>query len=1017
LPGIGSRIGPYEVLGRLGEGGMGEVFLARDTRLERDVALKMLPPTLARDSEQLDRFRREALTLASLNHPNIATIHGIEEGSDGSLALALERVEGATLAHRLSAGALAIEEALRVCAQIAEALEAAHERGIVHRDLKPGNVMLGPRGIVKVLDFGIAKNVAKPESTPPAAATSAAGGSARPAPSPAAVPLTEFGTVMGTPGYMSPEQAIGATHDARSDIFAFGCVLYECLAGRPVFGTSSVVQSIMAALHDAPDFGALPERLHPRVRVLLGRCLEKAPDRRLSSIRDARIELEDVLGIRRASAMREGAAAETPSNLPQPRLSFVGRERETEACERALERTRLLTLTGVGGGGKTRLAIHVAARRTALHPDGVWFADFAPLSDAASLVETLVVMLKLREEAGRSLADTLVAHLAPRRALVVLDNCEHLLDPCAALARRLLDACPELTLIATSREPLGLDGERVHAVATLALPGEAEIADPDALARNESARLFLDRAERARPGFAMRPAEARDLAEICRALDGIPLAIELAAARVRVLSVREIREKLGDRFRLLTGGSRGATPRQQTLRAALQWSWDQLAAPEQSLLRALSVFSGGWTLGTATAIAMDGGDEFEVLDLLTRLVDKSLVVASPVGAEGARYHLLETVRAYAREQLDAAGALAALRDRHLAYFLALGEAAGRELFGPDQARWLATLEAEHQNLLGAFAWSADTPDGPEQGLRLATSIYRFWSARGHYEIGRRTLGEALARPGGGAPSRSRANALVRAGGLALYQGDVVAARPLIEQSLAIYRSLEDSKGIARALNGLGTASIYGGDLSAARGFIDEATAIYRRLEERRGVAVSLHSLGFVELLAGDLEAAETAYRQAMEILLDLRDEESIAMLRADLGVVLVRLGRARESRAELAAAVEIASRLGAGREGACALEGLAELALATGAASEAARFLRAADGIRASIGTPPSPPERGQRDDLARRIGHAGGGTAGPVEGGSAGAGPLTAGLEIAKAWLSGQAAAADGTPKRELPH
>jgi non-specific serine/threonine protein kinase len=630
----------------------------------------------------------------------------------------------------------------------------------------------------------------------------------------------------------------------------------------------------------------------------------------------------------------------------------------------------------------------------------VWFVDLAPVADPKALGETVAVALGVREEPGRTLVDTLVAHLEPRRALIVLDNCEHLLAACATLARRLLDAVPDLTLIATSREPLGLDDEHVHAVPTLALPGDAEAADPGALARNESARLFLERAERARAGFALAPDETRDLVEICRALDGIPLAIELAAARVRVLSLREIRAKLADRFRLLTGGGRGAAPRQQTLRAALQWSWDQLAEPERALLRALSVFTGGWSLGTATAIGLGDGDEFEVLDLLTRLVDKSLIVTPAIGRDGARYRLLETVREYAREQLEAAGEAATMRNRHLAYFLALGEKAEQELVGSRQEHWFATLETEHQNLLAAFAWSAHTPEGPDTGLRLATSIYRFWSARGHYEIGRRTLAEALARPDARPPGPARAHALVRAAGMAMYQSDTLAAEPLLEEALTISRSLGDSRGIARAVSGLGTVAIYRNDVATARARIEEGLALYRAVNSPRGVAVSLHSLAIVETMSGDLDAAERCYVEALGIFKQVGDEEYIASASVDHALVLVRRGRLAEARAKLATAVEIAARLGAGREAVNALDAIAELALAGADVGAARGFMHAADAIRASIGLPVTSFERAQRGTLEDRIRATGAGPPAPTSTPSPSGDLLALGLAAARTWL-----------------
>src|SRR5215831_5003165 len=369
---------------------MGEVYLARDTRLDREVALKLLPPDLAGDPQRLARFRQEALTLAALNHPNIATIYGIEEPEPGTLFLALEFVEGETLADRVARKAPTVEEAMQMGAQIAEALEVAHERGIVHRDLKPKNVMIGPRGLVKVLDFGLAR--ARHAHKGGAGADPAA---MKPFPVPALSldpdatieasaadsTVSEDQGIEGTPGYMSPEQVRGGAQDERTDLFAFGCVLYECLTARRAFLGEDLFETLSATLEKDPDFAVLPERTPARVREMLFKLLEKDPAKRLAVAKEARHELEEALGIRRAAALRAGeAAATTPHNLPKSITRFVGRDDEVKSCGVQLAEHRLLTLTGMGGTGKTRLALETAERALAQFPDGVWFVDLAPVS-------------------------------------------------------------------------------------------------------------------------------------------------------------------------------------------------------------------------------------------------------------------------------------------------------------------------------------------------------------------------------------------------------------------------------------------------------------------------------------------------------------------------------------------------------------------------------------------------------------------------------------------------------------
>jgi non-specific serine/threonine protein kinase len=969
----GTELGPYTVLDKLGAGGMGDVYLARDNRLGREVALKMLPGPFARDPQRLALFRREALTLAALNHPHIAIIHGFEEPEPGTLFLVLERVEGESLAQRLARGPLAVEEALQVCAKVAEALEVAHERGVIHRDLKPGNVMLGPRGVVKVLDFGLART-AEPR-TP---------GHSSPAPPPetwdgeatlvgASMDDAADDEVVGTPGYMSPEQTRAEPQDARTDVFAFGCLLYECLSGRRAFTGQTLAEVFAATQEREADRSALPAATPSRVLELLDRCLVKDVGGRLPEIRLARTEIEEALGIRRASALRTGeGVAATPNNLPGNATSFVGREQETAECLRRLGQARLLTLTGVGGSGKTRLALQVAARLLPEYPDGIWFVDLAPVTEPDRVVVAMALSLGLRDEPGKTTAQALVEHLGSRRALILLDNCEHLVAASGDLAALLLKTCADVRLLATSREALGVAGEASFAVPALGLPSEAIAADPDALRQFESVRLFLDRASQAKPGFDLTAENGPAVGEICRRLDGIPLAIELAAARVKVLSAEQIRAKLDDRFRLLTGGSRTALPRQQTLRATIQWSYDHLAELERQLLRCLAVFSGGWTLEAATAVWGEDADEFEVLDLITRLVDKSLIVVESTG-ESARYRYLETVRQYAAEQLDQAGETAVVSDRHLDFFLALGEAAEKELVGSNQKEWFARLDAEHPNLLGALAWCASTPAGSEKGLRLGSALARFWSGRGNYELGRASLDRALRLDAAAAPTSARAGALVRLGGMALYQGDHAAARAPIEESLAIYRTLGDAKGIARSLSGLATVATYQCDYPAARGYGEEVLAGYEAAGDSRGAAVTLHNLACVALYEGAADSAAELFRRSLGLLRDVGDLKHTALTLAGLAEASARMGDLEASAGSLTGSLAIVREIGAKREGAYALEGAAELAFRLNDPDHAIRFLAAARSLREEIGSPLSSAEQQERatflDKVKARVG------------------------------------------------
>lgn len=448
-------------------------------------------------------------------------------------------------------------------------------------------------------------------------------------------------------------------------------------------------------------------------------------------------------------------------SLPSPRTSLVGRERDVaETCELVLRgRERLVTLTGVGGCGKTRLALQVASDLRDAFPDGVSLAELAALSDPLLLPEAVAAALGVREGPGQgcSNVDALVASLQPRAPPLVLDNCEHLVDACAELADRLLSECPNLRILATSREPLQIDGERQRRVLPLPVPDPSRPASPEDLARCPTVQLFVERARAVEPGFVLTTENAAEVARICTLLGGIPLAVELAAARVRVLSVWQIAERLGDCFRLLTGSSRSAPTRQQTLKATLGWSYDLLSRPEQTVFRRLSAFPGGWCLEAAEAVCQgDGLDGEDVLDVLTRLVDKSLVLVQEQGSE-VRYHLLEPVRQYAEQHLAEIGGVEDTRARVAAFYLALAERAEPEVHGPSQVGWLARLDRELDNIRAVLRWSEERGD-VETPLRVAGALCWYFWLRRHLREGQRWLESALARDAA-VPTRIRAKAL------------------------------------------------------------------------------------------------------------------------------------------------------------------------------------------------------------------------------------------------------------------
>ncbi len=611
------------------------------------------------------------------------------------------------------------------------------------------------------------------------------------------------------------------------------------------------------------------------------------------------------------------------NNLPVQLTSFIGREREIAEIKRLLSTTRLLTLSGSGGAGKTRLALQVAADLLDRFANGLWVVELAPLSDSTLLPHTVASTLGVREEAGRTVMESLVDYLRPRSILLVLDNCEHLVVASAHLAAALIRTCPGVRIVATSREPLGVSGEIVYRVPSLSWPHPQRLPSLETLTRYEAVRLFIERAALHRPEFTITESNAGAVTQVCQRLDGMPLAIELAAARVKVLSVEQIAARLDDRFRLLTGGGRMSLPRHQTLRAAIDWSYDLLSEKERALLRRVSVFAGGFSLDAAEAVCSEEGcGREELLDILMQLVEKSLAIADTQGG-AARYRLLETVRQYGREKLEEARELAAVRIRHGSWYLGLAERAEPELQGPDQKKWLHLLEAEHDNLREALAFSVEGGPGDE-ALRLAAALWWFWHVHGYLGEGRAWLSRALAGTHG-ALSPARARALYGAGFLAWRQGEFGRAQALgreslalfrdlghrtgmasatsllenvaraqghheeaaalLEESVALFRDLGDSWGIATTLLTLGNAVRFQGNHARATSLLEESRDLFRTLGDKSGTAASLHFLGLVARDQGDYAQAEKLNRECLSLSRIIGDHSRVAFSLHALGLV------------------------------------------------------------------------------------------------------------------------------------
>ena len=661
-------------------------------------------------------------------------------------------------------------------------------------------------------------------------------------------------------------------------------------------------------------------RAYERVRRLLAEELGVDPSPALQAAHRALLGEEP-------SPPRPGHAPGSGPVLPLPLTSFVGRSAAIAEVERLLASTRLLSLTGTGGVGKTRLALEIAASRK-VGEATVAMVELGPLSDPALVPEQARSTLGISEQPGRSPIETVAEQLADRTALVVLDNCEHVLDAAAGLAEALLRACPGLRILATTREPLRVPGETTWRVPSLSVPPAGEPASLDELAGYEAVRLFLDRARSTTPGLAVDDRDASALAQVARRLDGIPLALELAAARMGVLSVAELCERLDDRFRLLAGGSRTAPSRHQTLRAAVDWTYEALAPEEAALFDRLSMFAGTFTLDAAEEVCAGAGiARADVLGLLAGLVDRSLVIAEQAGG-ATRYRLLETMRSYGRERLAASGAHPVVADAHLAWVARLARQAEGELRGPDQGPWLEVVEAALDDVRAALRWGIERRDAA--ALEAAGALERFWDVRGYLGEGRRWLGEVLDAAGPAAGAVARAKALRAAAILAQRQGDYEPARALHNESLALATEAGDRRGIAAAVHGLGNVAALQGDLAAARACFEEALAIGRDLRDDHVAAAALTNLGTVAHNQASFAEARAFYEESLRARRDLGDRHGIAMVVGNLAYLAFQQGDHAAARALYEESLALQRELGDRPGIANSLCNLGYLALAEG---------------------------------------------------------------------------------------
>jgi predicted ATPase/serine/threonine protein kinase len=979
------RIGAYDVLSLIGRGGMGEVYLARDTRLGRKVAVKLLRPDLTSNPDAVRRFEHEARAASSLNHPNIVTIYEIGE-LENRRFLAMEFVDGHPL-HTMSGRPLSIDSVVRIGVQLARALAVAHAAGIIHRDIKPENVMVREDGYVKLLDFGVARLLSTPAAGEPRVTMTG----------------TNPGVILGTPRYMSPEQARGEMALSSSDVFSLGVVLYELATGTHPFESESTLGTLHAIASRAtpPPVHLRGMPGHPRLVRLLLRMLEKPASARPTA---AAVEAElakPTIGLSDGVRVQPSGDGAEPAqhNLPPQRTPLIGRSSELTSLQGMLldPGLRLLTLTGPGGTGKTRLAVQIAADLADLFDGGVSFVNLAPIADPWLVISAIALAVGVRQTDDRPLSTVITDHLRRRGpTLLLVDNFEQVADA-ADLIRELLDACPALKILVTSRLVLHIYGEQEFPVQPLPLPAPDALRAPATLMECGSIALFVQRATAGRPDFTLTPKNADAVIDICRRLDGLPLAIELAAARVKILPPAELLSRIERRLELLTGGARDLPERQQTLRATIKWSYDLLTPAQQMLFRRLSVFAGGCTLDAIEAVCNTAEDlGIDVLDGVASLVDSSLLIQRGSNDGDPRFIMLETFREYGRERLLDSGETAATQRAHSAYMLVMAEEGTLEMSPVERDAWLRSCDVEHDNFRVAIHYLAAARNA-EWALRLAGALFRFWERRDHVTEGWQTMARVLALPGAEPPTRARAGALYGGAVLADIQGDWTTAARLFQEARGIYEQFGDIKGLAATLTALGVqaqrqgryaqaTAVFGkavvlwqqlgdgtavdlgrsnmanaakaeGHFELARSLLQQVAAGFEARGDIRGVAAALNGLGDVAAVQGDHDSARRYHHRSLAEYRRIDDQWGVARALSDLAGIDLQDGNYAAADASLRQALRAFHAVGHQRGVARQLELLSWCAGCQTHDREAIMLASAAAGLREKIGTPAKPTE------------------------------------------------------------
>jgi predicted ATPase len=919
----------------IGRGGFGIVFRCKQIALDRMVAVKVLTAELEQNRE---RFLREQRAMGVLTgHPNIVGVFQVGETASGYPYLVMQYHRHGSLEARIREfGAIASDEVLRLGVKLAGALETAHRAGILHRDIKPANILYTDFGEPALSDFGIAH---------------VSGGF-----------KTATGVFTGSSAFTAPEILSGDPPSQASDVYGLGATLFAALTGHAAFerrsGEQVVAQFLRIASESAPDLRE--SGVSDDVAAIVEMAMARDPHDRPSVVElcaqiqgvQARHGLPvDEMALRSErhadqparQATTHGGTGRTLGNIPLELTSFVGRHRELAEVQNALSSSRLVTLTGIGGVGKTRLALRIASDVRTDFPDGVWLVELGELRDESMLVDVVTAILGVRDQSARPPDEVLIEFLCTRQLLLVLDNCEQVVDAAAKLAETLLRACPQMRILATSREALGIAGEAVEPLSPLPCPdtySEATGLGPG----DDAVALFAERAAAAVPGFVLTTENMATITQICSRLDGLPLAIELAAARLRAMSPEQVLDRLADRFMLLTRGSRRAPTRQQTLAWSIGWSYDLCTPDEQQLWGRLSVFSGSFELQAAEEICGDHMAAGAFLDLVSSLVDKSILLRSEEHGM-VRLRLLETVRDYARKRLEQTGEYLQLRRRHCAWYRQLAHDAVAGWFSARQFQWLDRVQRELPNLREALDFSIF--EGGQDALDFVADLYEFWFLRGPFSEARRWLDRGLAAAPN-EPTTARARAVYAACMIASTQGDLAAATTRVAEGRELVRQTADPSTRAAVALGDGFTAITAGQLDHACECLQDA------LDDRNNptaLATALLTLGWAQELRGQSAPALASYEKALALSKSHGESMYRMLALVSMGVATWRYGDGDHAIRLIRESLDLARVVNDRRTAAYCLETLAWIAGEADRPRAAAVMMGAAGGLAHAVGS------------------------------------------------------------------